>query len=328
MSDLKLEEINLNLLVSLNVLLKEKNVTRAARKLGVTQSAMSHSLRRLRDMFDDELLVQGSGGMVLTPRAERLSEPLHDELLELERVVRDEARFDPATAQRTFRIATSDFVGMVIIPPLLDIVTRESERVELLFRPIELERVAWQLETGELAMNLGVGLEASVGLRRRKLFEDDFVCVARSGHPEIVENLDLETYLSLSHMLISPTSEGEGVVDSVLAEMNRARRVTLKVPFFAAAPMLIARSDLILTAPRRMVEQIAPRFELELYEPPLHLPRFAVVATWHERFDRDEAHRWLREAVMRAAAMADRCDGAIASIPCVAPCSSDSAMCK
>lgn len=317
MNNLKLEDINLNLLVSLNALLGERSVTQAAKRMGVTQSAMSHSLRRLRDLFDDPLLVGGAAGMVLTPRAERLATPLREELIELERVVRDETRFDPSTARRTFRLSTTDFIAMVMMPPLLDIVTRESSNVDLTVQQVEFDRLAWQLETGELAMSLGVSMGASVGLKRKKLFEDDFVCVVRKNHPGVQEPMTMETYLSLSHMLISPKSDGDSVVDRALAKMSRARRIALRVPFFAAAPMMIASSDMILTAPRRMVERLAPRFDLELHEPPLQLPRFSVVATWHERFDKDEAHRWLRDAVERAALIADRCDKDIANVPCL-----------
>lgn len=301
MATLKLEDINLNLLVSLDALLEERNVTRAARRMGVTQSAMSHTLRRLRDLFEDELLVSGRDGMVLTPRAQRLAAPLHEELMELERVVRDEARFDPRTAERTFYLATSDYIAMVLVPAMLELLGDQAPGIDLVFRPMKFDRVSWQLETGELSMSVGVNLDLRAGIKRRKLFDDHFACLVRKDHPTIRGELTFERYLETPHALISPTSEGQGIVDRVLAEQGRARRVSLRVPFFAAAPFFIAQSDLILTAPRRLACMLASRFDLQLLCAPVELPHFDVFTAWHERFDGSPAHQWLRELTVQAA---------------------------
>jgi len=302
MPEIKLEDINLNLLVSLDALLTEKNVTKAARRLGVTQSAMSHSLRRLRDMFNDQLLVSSSSGMVLTPRAERLAAPLHEELVDLQRVLSDEQRFCPECARRQFRIATTDFTGMVIIPPLLSHIQANAPGVDLIFRPLDFDRTPWMLETGELAMSIGFGFDSVTGLRRKKLFEDGFSTLVCQNHPMIQSELTLEQFVQAPHALISPTAEGVGVVDRVLEEMGHKRRVALKVPFFAAAPWLISGSEMILTAPSRLAHTLAESFALRVFEPPVDLPTFSIVATWHERFDQDPAHTWLRQALELACA--------------------------
>lgn len=300
MADLKLTDMNLNLLVSLDALLSERNVTRAAKRLGVTQSAMSHSLRRLRDMFDDQLLVSGRGGMTLTPRAERLAAPLHEELRDLERVVRDEARFEPATEQRSFRIATTDFIGMLVIPTLLEILEDEAPGVDLVFCPHQHERISWLLETGEVSLALSVVPDELSTIRCKKLFNETFACLARKDHPDVRGELTLDQYLALPHALISPRSEGQGVVDRKLEELGESRRVALRVPSFAMAPMVIASTNLILTAPRRLVTMLANHLDLQVLEPPIALPSFSVMSTWHERFDQDPAHQWLREVVERA----------------------------
>lgn len=293
--------INLNLLVALDALLTEVNVTRAAARLGITQSAMSHALRQLREVFDDALLTRGRSGMVLTPRAQQLTVPIRRGLLELQRALRNEPAFDPRTSSRHFTLAMGDYFAAMLLPPLLELLGREAPRVDLDVRPVDFRRTAELLESGGLDLAIGVSVDAP-SLRQQKLFTEDFACLVREGHPDVKRKLTLETYLRLPHALMSPRGEGHGIVDTVLGKMGHSRRIALRIPYFVTAPLIIARSDLVLTAPRRMAERFAKAWQLQVLKPPIALSTFSVVQVWHERYEDDPAHRWLRSAVARAGA--------------------------
>lgn len=295
-----LSEINLNLLVALGALLDEANVTRAAERLGVTQSAMSHSLRQLRAQLGDRLLVRGPRGMLLTPRAEALRGPLRRGLGELARVVSGQVGWRPESEARVFRVAAGDYVSIRVLPPLLELLGREAPRVDIDVRAADLRGGAAQLEAGELDVLVALESSEAPGLRQRALLSDDFACLARAGHPEISGALDLDLYCRLPHVLISPRGEAGSFVDSALARRGRARRVALRVPFFLVAPLVVARSDMILTAPTCLARELAAHYPLQVLRAPLELPRFTLHMIWHERFDDDPAHRWLREAMISA----------------------------
>lgn len=295
-----LRDLNLNLLLSLDALLREVNVTKAAHRLGVTQSAMSHSLRQLRELLGDPLLVRGKGGMVLTPRAAQLAVPLRQGLTILERALLEEPAFDPLAARRRFVLAAGDLVAVRVLPKLLEITAAEAPNVDLDVRSFELGRIEQQLESGEMDVLLALLPDQGSGLRTKKLFTEGFACVVRDGHPTVRRRLDLDRYTALPHLLISPRGEGAGTVDTALALLGRRRRIALRVSWFLTAPLLVATSDLILTAPRTLAEQFAKAHGLRVLEPPLELPTFDVHLVWHERWEEDPAHRWLREAVVRA----------------------------
>lgn len=293
-----LGEMNLNLLVSLAALLEEANVTRAAARLGVTQSAMSHSLRELRGLLGDQLLVRGPRGMLLTPRAEALRGPLRRGLGELERVVAGKVGWSPATASRVFRVAAGDYVSVRIVPPLLERLGREAPGVDLDVRAAELPRGAALLESGELDVLVALDSGDAPGLRRRALLGDRFACLVRAGHPKLRGPLDLDLYCQLPHVLISPRGDSGSFVDSALERLGRRRRVALRVPYFLVAPLVVARSDMILTAPAHLARELAAHYPLQILPAPLELPGFVLHLIWHERFDDDPAHRWLRDTMV------------------------------
>jgi DNA-binding transcriptional LysR family regulator len=293
--------INLNLLVTLDALLTEGGVTKAATRLGVTQSAVSHSLRQLRELLGDPLFVRGRGGLVPTPYAERLALPLRRGLTELRRALTDDGGFDPATSRRRFTLASGDAFAVMLLPGLLAGLRAGSPGIDLDVVPTDRTTAAL-LENGLVDAAVGVSFADAPGLRQRKLFEEGFACLARAGHPDIPPaGLDLDTWCALPHALISPSGEGQGVVDAALARLGRQRRVALRVRYFLAAPLLIAESDLVLTLPRRVAASFAGAFGLRVYAPPVALPSFTVHLAWHERYDADPGLRWFREALARAA---------------------------
>lgn len=295
-----LERLNLQHLRALDVLLTERSVTRAAQRLGMTQSAVSHALRGLREILDDALLVRGAGGMLPTPRAEALRTPLARALRDLESALSASQSFDPE-APRTFRVAMSDAFTLLLLPELMAIVRAEAPGLDLDVRPSPRGRPAQALERGEIDLALVVGtLPEGSSLRTRLLARGELACVVRSDHPRVGATLDLDTFCALPHALISPRGEGPGVVDSVLDALGRSRRIHLRIRYFLAAPLLIARSDLILTGPRRLMQRLANMASLKVLEPPLALPGFTTHLLWHARMHDDPGHRWFRDAVLRS----------------------------
>lgn len=302
MADARLGAINLNLLTALDALLAEGNVTRAAARTGVTQSAMSHSLRQLREMLGDPLLVRGPSGMTPTPRATALREPVRRGLVELSRALAA-TEIDPRDAKRTFTVSSGDFFSALLLPPLLDAL-REAPGIDLNVRPADPGRDDLLLEAGEVDAVIAVAVAERATLRRVRLFTETFACLVRADHPAVGETLTLETYASLSHALISPRGSGPSFVDEALAREGLSRRIALRIPFFLAAPTIIARSDLVLTAPRRVAREFAKTLPLRVLPPPIPVASFTVHLIWHERDDADPVHAWLRKAIVRAAQVA------------------------
>lgn len=295
----RLADINLNLLVALDAMLDEGTVTAAARRLGVTQSAMSHSLRQLRELVDDPLFVRGAGGLMPTPRAEALRRPVRRALLDLQHALRDPPSFDPSTAQRRFGVGAGDYIALTVLPRLLER-SLDTPGLDLDVVPFVAAETS-QLATGELDLVLAAFVPPAPGLRRAAVFTDDFVCLVRRDHPSVRRRLTLRQFARLPHVLISPTGSGTSPVDRQLAAHGLQRRVALRIRYFLAAPMVVASSDLVLTAPRRLGEAFARHFALEIHEPPVALDSFTVEQVWHERFDADPGHRWLRERVHASA---------------------------
>ncbi|NOK16224.1 LysR family transcriptional regulator [Corallococcus carmarthensis] len=301
-AEVDLSGINLNLMVALEALLQEAHVTRAAARVGLTQSAMSHALAQLRELLGDALLIRGRGGMVLTPRAEQLVAPLRRGLAELRRALRHEPPFEPATASRRFTVATRDYFGSVLLPGALELLGREAPGVDLSVLHVESSTYPALLETGEADLVVVTPpVESGPGLRQQKLFTEDFVCVVRKDHPTVRRTLDLDTYLKLSHVLISPRGDGVGAVDVALEKRGLPpRRIAVRVPYFLIAPLVVSRSDHILTAPRRLIATFSEAYALQVFTPPLPVRPFDIFQVWHDRFDADPAHQWLRGLVARA----------------------------
>ena len=305
MADVDLAGMNLNLLLALEALLRTKSVTRAAEKLGVTQSAMSHSLRQLRLAFEDELLVRSGGGLVMTPRAERLAARLGPGLDALKAALQDDPPFDPRHATRRFGLISGDFLAVGVLPALLGLLGAEAPSVDLdvgtLARGLDSAHYLARLERGEVDLFVGAMVAERPAIKRRVLYREGFACLVRADHPEVKRTLTLKRYARLGHVLVVTSGEGSSVVDSRLAAQGLGRRVAVRVASFLAAPMAVAASDLILTAPTSLAVEFAGRYPLRILPPPLELPTFDVLQLWHERMDDDPGHAWLRGAVARAA---------------------------
>ncbi|HEX3598369.1 MAG TPA: LysR family transcriptional regulator [Polyangiaceae bacterium] len=291
---------DLKLLEALDALLHELNVTRAAARIGISQSAMSHKLARLRDVFGDPLLVGGRGGMVPTPVAERIGRSIRQAFVELRAVVRHTEAFDPATSTRRFVMVSPDYAAFSFLPRALAMVAKEGPSTSLSVRE-PWPGMVEALRNGTLDLVAGSDIEPAAGLVRRKLFQDRLVCVVRRDHPHAGKALDLQTFAGLPHLLVTRDPQSAGPMDGLLAAHGLKRHIAMRVPYHLAAPFIVARSDLIVITTRALAEDAASILPLRILALPLPLPMLKVTIVWHERNQNDPAHKWLRELTIRSA---------------------------
>jgi len=291
---------NLNLFVAFDALITAGSVSRAATQVGVTQSAMSNSLRNLRGLFGDPLFLRTSHGIVPTPRARELAGPVREALRLLERAL-SPRRFDPPTATRTFVLITSDYVEFVLLPRLVAQIGRQAPGVRIQMLPWGLHQVPEELARGTADLMIGFYDKVPAHHREQLLFEERYACIVRKGHPQVRDKLTLRTYASLSHVMVSQTAGTSGI-DRALAELGHARQVSLRVSHFLNVPSLVASTDLVAALSRRVAEPFARMLPLRLFEPPLRLRASRVGMVWHESLEDDPGHRWLRGIVAEVAA--------------------------
>jgi len=298
--DVSLAGIDLNLLVVLDALLAERHVTRAAKRVGLTQSAASHALARLRGVLDDPLLVRGPGGqLVATERAAAIAPRLRRALDDLGIALRGEAGFTPATARRTFRIATTDHGELALLPQLVALLAREAPNVDVWAVP-PLEDPSDALAAGEIDAAVGVWRDRPwpAGIYMKPMFQETFRCVVRRGHPAAKQRLTLDRFCELAHLLIAPRGRGLGLIDEELAKVGRSRRIAMAVPHFLIAPHVVAASDLVVTLASRVADVFAAPFKLAMLPSPVALAPFTTQLVWHERTHHDAGHRWLRQQLL------------------------------
>ncbi len=291
-----LRRLDLNLLVTLDALLAELNVTRAARRLNLAQPTVSLQLGRLRQVLEDPLLLPGPRGMRPTARAESLREPLRQALAALEDALAPAAPFEPARAERTWRIAASDHSATTLLTPLLADLRQQAAGIRLALLDKKPALLAEQLEGDHLDLALDVADTAAAGLRQRLLFTEHYLLAGRRGHPALQQPVSLDTFCQLDQALVSPSGGGfASVTDRLLAEQGRARRVVLSVPHFATLASVLLVSDLVALLPA----QIALNHPgLQVQPSPLAIPGFDMLLLWPERLHRDPAHAWLRERIV------------------------------
>lgn len=295
MHTVDVSSVDLNLLAALDVLLRERSVTLAARRLGLGQPAVSHALARLRDLFADPLLVRSGRGMIATPRAEALREPLARLLADATRLVRHEVRFDPASSTRGFTIICPDLLA-TLLPRIVSRLRRAAPHagLEVVHRSSD-ERGA--LEEGRADLLLGPTPAEGPGMRTRGLGRVHFGVVARRHHPGLTRGgqLRAQAWTAYPHVVVRSGSTSHSLVGQALAQAGVARRVGLVVPSFLAALVTVAETDLFFAAPRELLHPLAARLDLVVCAPPIAVAPVPVAAVWHERFDAEPGHRFLRD---------------------------------
>ena len=303
MSRINLARVDLNLLVVFDALIVEGHATRAAERVGLTQSAVSHALNRLRALFGDPLFVRSPRGMTPTPTALEAAPGIRSILEQVESVLSRDRGFAPTTSTRQFTIGLSDYAAFVLLPKLAARLEREAPLASLIVRNTSRGVGLAMIEDGLVELVAGNFPAPPPHMREELLYEETFVCAGRIDHPAFSASLDLDSYLSLRHLQVSTKGDPFGVVDQVLRAQSVSRRVAVTVGHFLMAPRLIAASDLIATEPRRLFTPLAGRPTLALRAPPIEIPPFPVVQTWHGRHDADPGHIWLRRLIAEVGAL-------------------------
>ncbi|MGZ3478334.1 MAG: LysR family transcriptional regulator, partial [Polyangiales bacterium] len=290
---------DLNLLVALDALLETRNVTRAAAKIGLSQSAMSHALKRLRDLTGDELLVRGKDRMLPTSRAEALATPVRRALEDIGKALAPPAAFDPKVARLRVTIGTTDYAELVLLPEVVRRLMREAPGIELRCVSVGEDQLT---PLASRAIDLVISplrpvVDERPGIFARRIFDERFVCVMRKGHPLAKQRLTLRRFTEAQHALVSPRGSEGGIVDDALARLGLARRVTVAVPHFLIAPHVVASSDLILTLAGRVANTLAEPLGLVVVPAPseLALAGFSMNLVWHERTHHDAPLKWVRD---------------------------------
>jgi DNA-binding transcriptional LysR family regulator len=295
-----LRQVDLNLLVSLDELLTERNVTRAAEKLSISQSALSTQLSRLRELFADPLLIPQARGMIPTQRALTLITPLKQFLTQAQALVSEQSHFDPATSTATVRIATTGALHFVLCVPLIKLLREQAPNLRLALYQLDTKAIARQLEQGEVDLVLTTPQLLNPQWRARHLLHEEFVTVLRTHHPAIDRAHELETFCGLDHLLVSPSAGSfRGVVDDILASIGRSRRVVLSVQNFLVVPYILEATDVIATLPTRLSRSFPN--SLRVIKPPIAIGGFEVHSAWHPRSHNDLAHQWIRQQLERVA---------------------------
>ncbi|AKC68277.2 LysR family transcriptional regulator [Pandoraea oxalativorans] len=290
-----LRRLDLNLLVTLDVLLAELNVTRAAERLHISQPAVSVHLAKLREVLEDPLLLPGPRGMRPTARAQALREPLREALESLTRAVAPAAPFEPANADVTWRIAATDYTESTIVLPLMQRLRTQAPKTRLAVYDLVPSRLSRQAEQGNIDVAFHTTENAPDGLHRKALFTERYVLAGRRGHPKLKRRPTLKQFCALDHSIVSQDGGGfHAATDDALAAMGLSRRVVFSVPHFLFLRAALASTDLVAMAPERLVRDDPA---LQIMVPPLGLPGFEISMYWHERVHRDPAHRWLRETL-------------------------------
>jgi DNA-binding transcriptional LysR family regulator len=299
-----ISETNLRLFLVLDALLSELSVTRAAKRLNLTQPAVSHALKQLRGLYKDELFVRSADGLAPTPLATSLAPMLRSGLNELERTLQNDPEFDPATSQRRFTLSTVDYPLLTGIAPLMKRLAADAPNVNVRIHPVgadlHAKLVAGTLDTVLAGGEVEQQMALDKTLMKTRFISEDFVCILRSGHPALRRKFDLDAWCAADHVLVSTGGADTGFVDGVLAKQGKSRRVALTVPAFVGAPTIVASTDLISTVPRAIGEFGRTHFGIVLRPVPIAMPRAEGFMWWHQRFQNDPGHRWWRRMLIEA----------------------------
>jgi DNA-binding transcriptional LysR family regulator len=291
------KRLDLNLLVTLETLLVEQNVTKAAARLHLSQPAVSAQLNRLRHEFDDPLLIPAQRGMTPTAKAMELLDPLRQALDQVRSTVATHKNFEPAKAQLTFAIACTDYLQAAVVRPLVVELRKRAPGVRVALLNLDVPQLEVQMVRGDVDLALMTPQVAPPSLRTRHLFEERYVLIGRRNHPRLRDGITVEEFAQLEHVIVSLNGGGFVTpVDNALAALGHRRNAVLSAASFLFVPEIVSHSDFVALVPERLVRDRAD--QLKLMDCPFPVEGFAVGMVWHERSHGHSGQRWIREAIV------------------------------
>jgi DNA-binding transcriptional LysR family regulator len=291
------KRLDLNLLVTLEALLVEQNVTKAAARLHLSQPAVSAQLNRLRSAFDDPLLIPAQRGMTPTAKAIELLDPLRQALDQVRTIVTTHRQFDPARASLIVTIACTDYLQAAVVEPLAKQLRTRAPGLRIAVRNLDVQQLEAQMERGDIDLALLTPQDASPTLRVRRLFDERYVLIGRRDHPQLRRKITVKTFAQLEHVIVSLRG-GDFVtpVDNALAAFGYKRNVVLSAASFLFVPGIVADSDFVALVPERLI--LGRTDKLKLLDCPFPVEGFAVGMVWHERSHGSSGQRWVRDAIV------------------------------
>lgn len=298
-----MDNVDIRLLRAFLVLMAEKNVSTAAEHLGLSQPATSHALARLRELFDDPLLLRSRSGMVASNRAPEFEKGVRTLLSTYDGLLRLARPFDPAVSSQTFVVSTPEYPERLLLPEVARRARREAPNVRIELHAPPREKALELLESGRLDLRISWLPSPPQSLRSVQLFQDRIVVVADAGHPTVRGSLTLEQFMHLPHARPHGTGRSVSgrVVDEAVQRLGGELKLAFQVQNYLTLPLILPGTDLIAAMPLRLARSLRRHHELQILEPPLRLPRIRYAAYWHERSHKDPAHIWLRKLVVESA---------------------------
>jgi len=300
---MNLKSVDLNLLVAFDALMSERSVSRGAAKLGITQSALSHALKRLRIMFGDPLMRRGPRGMEPTERALSLQQPMKAILANIHSIISTKLAFAPATTKRTFKLSMSDAMSVEALPLIVRKLRKTAPNIDLLVTSSGPRDACARIINDEVEIAIGVFPHVPPELLRRELYRDQLVCVADKNHPLLKHGrMDEKSYLSSPHVTVAPNLDSGVQLDDIFVAMGFNRRVVATVPHYIALPALIRGTDLIAHTRLRLLNVLRSSSNLVVFSipAPIRVPELSFEQIWHARHEGDPGHRWLRDLIIDA----------------------------
>lgn len=298
---MRFNKLDLNLLVALNALLIERNISRAAKKIYLSQPATSNALARLRAYFNDDLLVSAGRQLLLTPRAKELIEPVREILMRIDSTIATQPSFDPAQETRTFTLLVSDYTTAVLLPTLLEQLFRQAPGLRIALRD-QTDKTGEVLEQGDADFLVIPSQYLAMHHPSAALFEEDYLCVTWEGNSRVRERLTFDDYLACGHVIATfactnPLSTFDGWF---MESFDVKRRVEVTAPTMTALPSLVVGTDRIATVHRRIAMRAKETLPIKLWEPPPRIPRLVQMLQWHKHRSNDPAISWLRDQIITA----------------------------
>jgi DNA-binding transcriptional LysR family regulator len=292
-----LSQVDLNLFVVLDAIYREGNITRAGHQLNLTQPAISHALKRLRDLLKDPLFVRRGAHMVPTPFTRNMIDQVRQALQILEVNLRESHKFDPTHTRRNFHISLWEYVGSLMLPTLLQRLEREAPEMSITTSRVKRRDLEAELASGSLDLAIDVPMTTSEPIHQERLLGEPFVVMARTGHPGISRTLDLDTYLALPHVLVSSRRYGPSLIDVELSRLGFRRRIALRCQHNFAACRVVRETDLLLTLSQGHAQILNAGLGNRVYPFPVKTAQLEAQMYWHESVANDSANRWLRQQI-------------------------------
>ncbi|HEU5067803.1 MAG TPA: LysR family transcriptional regulator [Sphingomicrobium sp.] len=295
---MNLRSLDLNLLLVFDAIYNERNISKAARKLHLSQPAVSNALTRLREYLKDPLFERRSQGMIPTSRAKAVARPIRQALDTLNRGLLGDDVFDFTNSTREFVIGVEDYGETIILPRLLERLCKTAPNISVKIRPEPATLLKSALREGEVDLALDYFPLREADYSSQCVLTDSLLSLARREHPRIGKRLSLNVYLAQHHVVLAPRTNTMPMIDLALSKRGRQRRIAVVVPHFLSMPVIVQSSDLICTLPKRMALLYAAHFDLTSYAVPLRIPRFPIYLLWHETADKDAGHSWFRNCLI------------------------------